>query len=366
MAVNKKLKALYMGFFDGIETWTANRISDIQEIASLNKNRDKSFKLTKEQKKEIRDFWRPYCRVSTRWCGYYVAKNGRFDPRYVPNDLFFTKIDQHFNARKLGYGFNDKNYYSLLFPDIKQPKTLVRKIDKLLFDESYGLISLDEAMNIVSKEDEVILKPSQESGSGRGIRFLKTDNADDMDELNKLLSDKKEKNYIVQAIVKQHPDIAKIHPTSLNTIRICTLLLDDGVHVLSSVLRVGMNSSRVDNGTADGISAGIRNGKLDEYAYNCVTGRRYAAHPQGFVFKDFEVPCFDKAVEIVTDAAYKIGNFRLVSWDIAVDSEGDVVLVEANMRKGGIRVHQFDNGPLFGELTKRVMDEVFKKEGARK
>lgn len=31
MAVNKKIKNLYTGFFDGIETWTANIISNFQE-----------------------------------------------------------------------------------------------------------------------------------------------------------------------------------------------------------------------------------------------------------------------------------------------------------------------------------------------
>ena len=37
MAVSKKLKALYMGFFDGIETFTANRIEVFQARQSLRK-----------------------------------------------------------------------------------------------------------------------------------------------------------------------------------------------------------------------------------------------------------------------------------------------------------------------------------------
>ena len=57
-----------------------------------------------------------------------------------------------------------------------------------------------------------------------------------------------------------------------------------------------------------------------------------------------------------------IGHFRLVSWDIAIDECGDPVLIEANMRKGGINLNQFSNGPLFGDLTERVMNEVFGRE----
>lgn len=37
----------------------------------------------------------------------------------------------------------------------------------------------------------------------------------------------------------------------------------------------------------------------------------------------------------------------MVSWDIAIDKDGDPVLIEANMRKGGINFHQFNNGPMF-------------------
>ena len=47
---------------------------------------------------------------------------------------------------------------------------------------------------------------------------------------------------------------------------------------------------------------------------------------------------------------------------MAADEEGDVLLIEANMRKGGINLHQFDNGLLFGNLTKRVLDEVFSRK----
>lgn len=56
-----------------------------------------------------------------------------------------------------------------------------------------------------------------------------------------------------------------------------------------------------------------------------------------------------------------IPHFRLVSWDVAICEDGEPMLIEANMRKGGINLNQFNNGPLFGDLTERVLDEVFRK-----
>ena len=83
------------------------------------------------------------------------------------------------------------------------------------------------------------------------------------------------------------------------------------------------------------------------------------SHPDGFVFEGFRVPGYAGILETVRSLAPTVGHFRLVSWDMAVDADGDIVLIEANMRKGGIAIHQFNNGPLFGDLTDRVLDEVF-------
>lgn len=168
-----------------------------------------------------------------------------------------------------------------------------------------------------------------------------------------------EADYAVQALIKQHADMKRVHESSINTIRICSILMRDGVHILSSCLRMGTGGARVDNVTAGGISAGIRSdGSLDKYAYAYYSGQRFEKHPQGLVFDGFVVPSYDKAVELVKKAHPVIAHFRLVSWDIAIDENGEAVLIEANMRNGGINLHQFSNGPLFGDLTEQVLREV--------
>lgn len=361
MAVSRLAKKIFTGFFEKPEVFAANVISDIQEHRYLKRYLDKSCPLTKEQKKQIRDFWRPYKKISYKWAQYYSTKNGKFDPRYIPNDLYYTKIDQHFNSRRLGYGFNDKNYYSKIFAGIKQPEVVVRKINSLIFGADYEQLTSEEAKSRIIAAGAVICKPSQETGSGRGIDFF---NPEDTDKIDSFLSDDSYDDYIVQKIIEQHKDIAAVHPESVNTVRICSILMDDGVYILSSCLRMGTGASRVDNVTAGGISCGIKNdGTLDEFSYTYYTGERAKSHPNsGVTYSEFKVPSYEKAVELVKRAHPLIGHFRLVSWDIAIDETGEAMLIEANMRKGGINLHQFDNGPLFGELTERVLDEVFGKK----
>ena len=84
MAVSKKLKGLYMGFFDGCETGVANLISK-----RLSKYADSP--PPADFKKTVKEFWGKYTPVSPKWGWYYASKNGIVDPRYIPNDLYYTK-----------------------------------------------------------------------------------------------------------------------------------------------------------------------------------------------------------------------------------------------------------------------------------
>ncbi|MGI6195862.1 MAG: sugar-transfer associated ATP-grasp domain-containing protein [Eubacteriales bacterium] len=365
MAVSKKSRDLYWRVFDGFETGCANLINRIQERRLLNKYITKE-PIPSDFKKKYEEYWKQFAsakivRGGVRFAWYYASQNGIYDPRYIPNTLIYTTIDQHFNDRKLGWGFNDKNYYSRIFAGIKQPKTLVRKIKGMLFDENYEQITVAKAQDLINSENEVICKPTLETGSGRNIRFWIT--AEKQDEIKEFILDKEQQDFIVQAIVKQHSSLNLVHKSSLNTIRIAALLMDDGVHVLSSCLRMGTGGARVDNVTAGGISCGIdEDGTIDEYAYAYYTGQKFDKHPQGLVFKGFKVPGYDKAVELVKKAHPMIAHFRLVSWDIAIDESGEAMLIEANMRNGGINLHQFSNGPLFGDLTDKVLTEVFQRK----
>lgn len=361
MATNKKLRALYDGFFEGLETSCANLISNITELYRVRKYC--KTKPTKKFKKMVNEFWKRYkmgiLPPPPIWAWYYASQNGIEDPRYIPNTMYYTTIDQHFNNRKLGWGFNDKNYYSRIFHGIKQPQTLVRNVNGILLDKDYNLITTNEAVDVIKEEKEVVCKPTLETGSGRDVCFWKTnDNYGDI--VNFINSDTK--NYIIQGVIKQHAELSKIHEESINTLRIVSILMKDGVYILSSNLRMGTGSSRVDNVSGGGISCGINpDGSLKDYATDCYTGAKFYRHPQGTVFKGLKIPSYSKVLDLVKSAHPIIPHFRLVSWDIAVDVNGDPLLIEANMRKGMINLNQFNNGPLFGDLTDRVLEEVFKR-----
>ena len=51
----------------------------------------------------------------------------------------------------------------------------------------------------------------------------------------------------------------------------------------------------------------------------------------------------------------------LLRFPFSVDEDGDPVLIEANLNCGGVFINQINNGPLFGDDTKKILDEVFQK-----
>lgn len=169
---------------------------------------------------------------------------------------------------------------------------------------------------------------------------------------------------LIQRELFQHADLAAFNPTSVNTLRLYSVLDKTGkTKVYSSVLRVGVGDTRVDNYSSGGISCGIdQNGTLRKYGYY-KSGERTDKHPvSGIVFNGYVIPSYDKAVDLVKKAHPMVPHFRSVSWDIAITNTGDVILIEANMSRGGVDLLQLSNGPLFGEDTKMILDEVFKKD----
>ena len=51
--------------------------------------------LTEEQKKEIEQFYAPYAKVDTRYHDFYTAVTGNYHVNYLPDNLYYTKIDQY-------------------------------------------------------------------------------------------------------------------------------------------------------------------------------------------------------------------------------------------------------------------------------
>lgn len=350
-------------FFSTREKIQKRKASIASHLSYCNRiSGENAVELTEEQKKEVRDYWRKIAfaySLNTEWHKLYINKTGVFNKEFIPKDLHYFFVEYWMIQFDYLRGFTDKNYLDLLFSEIKQPPAVIRCIQGLYYDSKYKPISLEQACMLMCENmpDGVVIKPSVHSWGGKGISFFKQ--TMDAAYVQQILSEYG-KNFIVQKVISQHPALAAIHSESINTMRIITILLDGEVTILSACLRMGVGDSQVDNLSQGGISCGIReDGRLRNIGYD-LSGNQVLHHPDGFRFEDCIIPNYDAVIDAIKFAAMRVPQFGIVSWDFALDETGTPVLIEYNVAKGDIDIHQFNNGPLYGDKTEKIIDHVFK------
>lgn len=316
--------------------------------------------LSKEQKRQIREYWHPYTKhICYKWHEYIYSLTGDFDVRYIPADLLSTDIENHLNDWYSAHGIDNKNNYQFYFPEVRHPEAVFHKMRGTWHIGNYELATFERVVEECLKYDHLIFKCALESGRGGGISFWNAFEGKDalISALNRLPDDA-----VGQKFIGQHPALAQFNPTSVNTIRIVTLAFENETHVLAAYLRMGTDGSLLDNVSQTGLCAAINSdGTLKPKGLDG-PGHFHTKHPCGIVFDGFRVPGWDNVVKAAKTLHNKMGNFHLISWDFAVDEEEQPVFIEMNIKYGGMIFHEVMNGPLFGDMTDRVLNEVYGKK----
>ncbi|MBR4396189.1 MAG: hypothetical protein IKT01_07385 [Eubacteriaceae bacterium] len=137
---------------------------------------------------------------------------------------------------------------------------------------------------------------------------------------------------VVEELIPQSDIMSSLNPTSVNGIRLLTLLGDDGEVIYKyPFIKIGRNGSFVDNGGAGGLLA-----LIDEKTGIVVTkgiaesGESFAVHPDtGTPIPGFQIPDWEQALELGRKLAPITPRVRYIGWDIAHTDSGWVV-VEGN------------------------------------
>ena len=313
--------------------------------------------LSKSQIADVKKYYENYRKVNTLFHNFYTEKTEKFYVEYIPDDLYYCYIDPFYNDWEKAKIVDNKCFYSCLFKGVAQAENIVCRINNLWLSENYTILKKDEVKTLLRRYDSFFLKKATDSEGGIGVFFF--DGEDRVERLFKKVSGISG-DIVIQKPLIQHEALSKINASSVNTIRVLSLLSDSGVKVYSSILRIGINGAKVDNASSGGITCGIdNNGKLKGVAYSA-KGDKYIIHPDsGLTFLGYDIPGFSSVIELVSTLHPQIPHFRLVSWDFAIDEAGVPVLIEANLKYGELDFHQLNNGPVFGEDTHKILTEVF-------
>lgn len=289
---------------------------------------------------------------------HYKAVNGEFDPRYLPTDVLYLDMMPRLSDRALAAAWADKAYYCERFPEARFPKLLLACIGGRLVDCELNPVSWYEAYEILREHPAVFVKPSLDSSQGRGAFKLKLHDAHSSSELEAALA-ASGRDYVVQELIEQNEVLASFNPDSVNIIRMNTVRLGGDPWLANATVRFSVPGQVTDVCYIDGVEitrvAGLgTDGRLRGFCCD-QDGKRFGLGELG-VAEDAAIPGYDKAVKLCLDMHRRMHHFGLVAFDVAIDKDGEPIIIEFNLNTPGAVLYQYVNGPFFGERTEEVIE----------
>ena len=151
---------------------------------------------------------------------------------------------------------------------------------------------------------------------------------------NNILQVSGEVDVVLEEVINQAPEMAALHPESVNSLRINTFKDGNDVKIFYPFLKVGVGNSMVDNAAAGGLFAGINlsTGVVETDLFD--EGRHcnnpLKCHPDtGVKVRGFQIPRWDEAVDLAKECSRKLDGINYVGWDFALTPRGWCI-VEGN------------------------------------
>ena len=325
--------------------------------------------LTKGQLKDIENFWKPYSFVyknNPETQRIYTSISGRFDPSYVSLGLHYYILKNMLDTTKASF-ICDKNSYGMLFPEVKQPAVVFRRLAGGYFDSSMAPISASKAKGaficaLYEKGYDLIVKPSR-GHSGKGIKIIAKS-------LHKCMSENIfEKcccsgDVICQVVIKNH-DTWKysVDCTALNVARINTINFGGHPEITSSLFNIQIDEGKIVSEALGAFSVPILyEGTLDSMMYSLgkvTLCKRIPSGSRGLqkLYK------FEEAKNIILKCAAKIPELKSVGWDVTVDENGDINLIDINTPSSIVSMQAFGFHPYGDEKRfKKMLDDYLLKK----
>ena len=261
----------------------------------------------------LADMARCAVKYNAGYMDYKIAEMYRLNDaqrRTVITRGISNEIVRRMNDKSYWHFFDDKTQFNALFEKWVGRDWI--KTDDSLTEEALAAF--------LQGKDQVIYKPL-EGSSGQGIvKYQKEDwqtPALFMEQLSEAGPG------ILEEVVIQHPDMAGMCPTSVNTVRIATMLGDKREGIVYAFLRIG-NGRVMDNVDCGGMAARV---DLDSGTLLTVgadkQGNTYEKHPMtGTPIIGFHIPYFEEAKNMCLEAMRVVPQVRFVAWDVAITPEG--------------------------------------------
>ena len=208
--------------------------------------------------------------------------------------------------------------------------------DKLRFNETFRRFLRRETLNgetatprqmaEFAAGQEYIFAKINHGDCGRGVERLRVADFASPDAM--LAYIREHKLVVLEHQLIQHPDMARLHPNSVNTMRIVTDNVNGNVTIAYIIVKMGTGGSVCDNSGQGGILArvDVDTGRIstpatDDYFHV------YDTHPDtGIPLVGYQLPMVPEAIAMAKEAAQVFPQVGHVGWDMAVTPDGPAII----------------------------------------
>lgn len=227
------------------------------------------------------------------------------------------KIIMYCNDQNYSHIFNNKNEFNKIFKNYLNREFL-----------DVNEMTYDDFEKFMQNKDIIFAKPNV-GESGKGIEKLNKKDFKDLKEMFNYINNK-EKNFgVIEEQIIQHEVLNKLYPLAINSLRIVSVVADDGTpHVAYVTSKAGNLGKYVDNMENDGLACpvDVETGKI---TYPAHTSKLivYDKHPYtGVELVGYQLPYIKEAVELVKKAALEVPQIRFVGWDVYIGPNGPGII----------------------------------------
>lgn len=166
------------------------------------------------------------------------------------------------------------------------------------------------------------------------------------------------KPFLLESFIEQHPVLASVNPSSVNTIRFIVARRGDQIAFIGAGLRSGGSGQFVDNfhhgGTAYPLD--LETGIITAPGID-LNGDPVLRHPvTGRIMPGLQIPHWDLLLDLVRKASVMTEHIGYIGWDLAITEDG-VEFIEGNINYPGNTIIQLD-GPAAYPRLKKFMAQV--------
>lgn len=235
-------------------------------------------------------------------------------------DTYLTRfrskqLIMHVNDESYAHYFDNKDEFNTVFRDY-----IGRDYINL------ETASKEQVENFYNSRKKIFCK-MKDLECGIGCERIETANFNSFKDFYKYVTDKG--FCTLEDVIENHPDLDSVYSNSVNTMRMITLIGDDGnPNLIYAVQKFGVNGRVVDNYGVHG-PVDVDTGEFLYPAHSGDTKAEglYTEHPNSHEkLVGFVTPMFREAKKMVLQASLVIPQIRYVGWDVAITPNGPAII----------------------------------------